>query len=59
MRVVLVLLVLIVLSLLARFVFAKQGVKPLKHLFSVVAQALGVIYAYMLLLSIIQGHSLF
>lgn len=59
MRVVLVLLVLIVLSLLARSVFAKQGAEFLKHLFSVVAQALGVIYVYMLLLSVIEGHSFF
>ena len=59
MRVVLVLLVLIALSLLARFVFAKQGVTLLKNLFSAVALALGVIWAYILFLSVIQGHSLF
>jgi hypothetical protein len=59
MRVVLVLLVLIALSLLARFVFAKQGVKLLQTLFSILALVFGVICAYILFLSIIQGHSLF
>lgn len=59
MRVVLVLLVLIALALLARFVFAKQGVKLLKNLFSALALVLGVVCAYILFLAIIQGHSLF
>lgn len=59
MRVVLALLVLIALSLLARFAFAKQGAKFLQNLFSIVALVLGVICAYILFLAIIQGHSLF
>lgn len=59
MRVVLLLFVLIALALLARFVFAKQGVVILKNLFSVLALVLGVVCAYILFLSIIQGHSLF
>jgi hypothetical protein len=59
MRVVLVLFVLIVFCLLARFLFAKQGIKLLKNLFSIVALVLGVVCAYILFLSIIQGHSLF
>ncbi|HEX5055980.1 MAG TPA: hypothetical protein VFX02_05735 [Gammaproteobacteria bacterium] len=59
MRVVLVLLVLIALSLLARYGFGKRGVTLLKNLFSTVALALGLIFAYILFLSVIQGHSLF
>jgi hypothetical protein len=59
MRTVLVLLALIALCLLARFVFAKQGVKLLKNLFSILALVLGVVCVYILFLSIIQGHSLF
>jgi hypothetical protein len=59
MRVVLVLLALIALCLLARFVFSKQGIKFLKNLFSLLALMLGVVCAYILFLSIIQGHSLF
>jgi hypothetical protein len=59
MRVVLILIVLVALSLLARFVFAKQGVQLLKNLFSVLALVLGVVCAYILFLSVIQGHSLF
>lgn len=59
MRVVLVLLALIALSLLARFVFAKQGVKLLQNLFSILALVLGIVCVYILFLSIIQGHSLF
>jgi hypothetical protein len=59
MRVVLTLLVLIAFALLARFFFAKQGIKLLKTLFSVLALVLGVVCAYILFLSIIQGHSLF
>jgi predicted permease len=59
MRVVLVLFALIALALLARFVFAKQGARLLQTLFSILALVLGVICAYILFLSIIQGHSLF
>jgi hypothetical protein len=59
MRVVLVLLVLITLALLARFVFAKQGVKVLEILCSVLALVFGVICAYIVFLAVIQGHSLF
>ncbi len=59
MRVVLILFLLIAFCLLARFVFAKQGVKLLKNLFSVLTLVLGVLCAYILFLSIIQGHSLF
>lgn len=59
MRVVLILLVLIALSLLARFVFAKQGAKLLQNLFSIVALVLGIVCAYILFLAAIQGHSLF
>lgn len=59
MRVVLVLFVLIALALLARYVFAKQGIKLLQNLFSILALVLGVVCAYILFLSIIQGHSLF
>jgi hypothetical protein len=59
MRVVLLLFVLIALCLLARFVFSRKGIALLKNLFSVLALVLGVICAYILFLSIIQGHSLF
>ncbi|HEY3488011.1 MAG TPA: hypothetical protein VGL10_08090 [Gammaproteobacteria bacterium] len=60
MRVVLVLLVLIIGCVyLARFVFAKRGIKTLQTLFSVLALVLGIVCAYILFLSIIQGNSLF
>jgi hypothetical protein len=59
MHVVLLLFALISLCLLARFVFSRQGITLLKNLFSVLALVLGVICAYILFLSIIQGHSLF
>jgi hypothetical protein len=59
MRVVLILLVLIAFCLLARFMFSKQGAMLLKNLFSILALVLGVVCAYILFISVIQGHSLF